>query len=56
MYIRNLSTGNFTPKIAIFRETKDDYDVTQHIHIIHQCKLEIKSFPLMYDMYKFGNQ
>ena len=56
MYICNPSIGNFPPKIPIFGETKNDYDVIQHIHIIHQCKLEIKSFPLIYDMYMFGNQ
>jgi len=56
MYIRNPSIGNFPPKIPIFGETKDDYDAVQHIHVIHQCKLEIKSFPLIYDMCMFGNR
>jgi len=56
MYIFNPSIGNFPLKFPIFGETKDDYDVAQHIHVIHQCKLEIKSFQLMYDMYMFGNR
>ena len=56
MYICNPSIGNFPPKIPIFRETKDDYDVIQHIHIIHQWKLEIKSFPFIYDMHMFGDR
>ena len=35
-FTRNPSTGNFPLKIPIFGETKDDNDVTQHTHIMHQ--------------------